>query len=185
MANGHVSPFATLLQELGLCGSNVILVSDLSGRALTIAASTRGEAASTDASLRSFTADHGARRLPIGPETWMIIGPHFSDDWQGELERSVGTVATLFDQTFAYGVLQLNGQDALSLLQKGLFIDLAEALRNDGDCVCGLIGHVNVTVWRAMHDEFGVAVARSYAASFWHWLITSASASGMELVRAV
>jgi sarcosine oxidase gamma subunit len=43
-----------------------------------------------------------------------------------------------------------------------------------------------VILWRRSDlAAFEVAVFRSYAASFWHWLTTAAEAEGLQLARSV
>ncbi|HEY0270364.1 MAG TPA: hypothetical protein VGC10_05180 [Sphingomonas sp.] len=39
--------------------------------------------------------------------------------------------------------------------------------------------------WRIAAECFEIAVFRSFAGGFWHWLITAAAAMGVRLLRAL
>ena len=91
----------------------------------------------------------------------------------------------MFDQTSGYGLLELVGSGGQTILQKGIFADLANLLAADGDSICSVIAHISITVWRSGTDSLVVAVPRSFASSFWHWLVASAAAENITLQHRV
>ncbi|RVQ64626.1 hypothetical protein EKN06_15400 [Croceicoccus ponticola] len=120
----------------------------------------------------------GTHVLHTGIGHWLVLG-QASD--LNSLPSRLDGLATLFDQSAGFGILILDGRDAIRLLQKGIFVDLSRAFDSDTSCVVSVIAHVPVTVWRIASDRFGVAVPRSYAGSFWHWLEASAAADAIPL----
>lgn len=128
------------------------------------------------AALAAFAKDApGATVLKTGPGTWLTL-------WEGTFV-DLGDAAASFDQGDGYALLNLRGAAAMTLLQKGIFVDLGAALASRNACVCSVIAHINVIVWRASSDAVGVAVPRSFAGSFWHWFSTAAAAEGIPIGR--
>lgn len=113
--------------------------------------------------------------LKTGHGTWLTL----CDGDVPDLED----VAATFDQGDGYASLRLHGPAAMIVLQKGIFVDLGAALAADDACVCSVIAHINVIAWRASSDTLGIAVPRSFAGSFWHWLSTAAAAEGIPIGR--
>ncbi len=65
---------------------------------------------------------------------------------------------------------------------KGVAIDLHRDAFGMADVAVTAIAHIGTILW--MVDEqprYRVAVFRSYAGSFWHWLSTSAAEFGIEV----
>lgn len=116
--------------------------------------------------------------LHTGIGQWLVI---VRDGGLGDLTSRLDGLATTFDQSAASGILVFEGYDALRLLQKGVFVDLSRSLDADGGCLVSVIAHVPVTAWRISPERFGLAVPRSYAGSFWHWLEASAAAEAITL----
>ncbi len=134
----------------------------------------RGREEAAGAALASFAQGQpGATVLRTGPGTWLTLcaGSH----------PELGDAAATFDQGDGYAILKLHGAAATIVLQKGIFVDLSSALASHGACVCSVIAHINVIAWRASSDTLGVAVPRSFAGSFWHWLSTAAAAEGIPV----
>jgi sarcosine oxidase subunit gamma len=44
-----------------------------------------------------------------------------------------------------------------------------------------VIAHIGAIVWQGGENRFAIAVFRSYAGSFWHWLAASAAEFGLEV----
>jgi sarcosine oxidase subunit gamma len=116
--------------------------------------------------------------LNTGPGTWLILSSA-----NVSLLPDLDEVAVTFDQGDGYAVLRLHGDAATAVLQKGIFVDLETALAEDGSCVNSVVAHVNVTVWRISADSIGIAVPRSFAGSFWHWLTAAAASAGLSIGR--
>jgi sarcosine oxidase subunit gamma len=121
--------------------------------------------------------------LDIGPGNWLVIASRRDTETMGTLQTALGDAAQVFDVSSGYALLTLQGRDALALLQKGIFVDLDRALASDGASCSSLVAHIAVTAWRLSADRFAVAVPRSYANSFWHWLEAASAADGIRPSR--
>jgi sarcosine oxidase subunit gamma len=112
-----------------------------------------------------------------GPGTWLALGETDAADFEARLRRSLGPLASVSDQSSGYVVYRLAGPAARTLLQRGAPIDLHPAAFPAASAAVTMIAHVGVILWRP--DEaptFAVAVFRSFAGSFQHWLETAAQA---------
>jgi methylglutamate dehydrogenase subunit D len=139
----------------------------------------RGAEDATAERLLAFARDASdATVLHTGPSMWMILC-----DEDGAAIPDLDDVATKFAQGDGNAMLRLHGDAALTVLQKGILIDLRTALAANDACVNSVVAHINVTAWRVSSDTFGIAIPRSYAGSFWHWLSTAAAAEGIPLGR--
>lgn len=142
----------------------------------TVTMAYRGAEETAGAALAAFANDApGATVLKTGPGTWLTLCDGTFVD--------LGDAAASFDQGDGHALLKLHGAAAVAVLQKGIFVDLGAALASRHACVCSVIAHINVIVWRASSDTLGIAVPRSFAGSFWHWLSTAAAAEGIPIGR--
>ncbi len=112
--------------------------------------------------------------LGTGPGRWLAIHSapqrRFFDGFSQQLEG----LASVVDQSGALGVLRLSGAGVPELLAKGVAIDLYAGAFPAGHVAVTQIAHIGVTLWKI--DEapsFDLAVARSHAGSFLHWLQAS------------
>jgi heterotetrameric sarcosine oxidase gamma subunit len=172
----ETSAFDPFLADLGVADASGVRIELWPAVRLTVTMAYRGAEESAGAAMAAFVNDApDATVLKTGPGTWLtlsdgtFVGP---DD-----------AAASFDQGDGYALLKLRGAAAMTVLQKGIFVDLAAALASSDACVCSVIAHVNVIVWRASSDTLGVAVPRSFVGSFWHWLSTAAAAEGIPIGR--
>lgn len=114
--------------------------------------------------------------LGSGPGTWLALG----DAPTGHAERlrtALGRLAAVSDQSGAYVILQISGPGARTVLQRGAPVDLHPAAFGPGSVAVTVIAHIGVVI-RQLDDApaYEVAVFRSYAASFRHWLGQAAAA---------
>lgn len=112
--------------------------------------------------------------LGTGPGRWLAIHSapqgRFFDGFSQQLEG----LASVVDQSSALGVLRLSGDRVLEVLAKGVAIDLDATGFTVGQVAVTQIAHIGVTLWKADDaPSFDLAVARSYAGSFAHWLQAS------------
>ena len=115
--------------------------------------------------------------LGTSRHVWLAVGeggPAFAS----ALATSLAGVADVADQSGAYGVLDLTGPNAATVLAKGLPIDLHPSAFAADAVAVSHIEHIGVTVWR-IPGGFRLATPRSSAGSFWHWLSTSAAEYGL------
>ena len=117
-----------------------------------------------------------------GPGTWLVLRDAAPSGWFDALDRNLAGVAAVAEQSSAYAVLRLGGAAGI-LLGKGAFLDFHPDVFVAGTAAVTLIAHLGVTLWRPDDETFGVAVFRSQAGSFWHWMETAAAGSGLVLSR--
>ena len=109
--------------------------------------------------------------LGTGPGVWLALADDAPPDWAASLRSRLETLASLSDQSSAYVVHRIAGAGARTLLQRGAAIDFHPSSFAPGAVVATVIAHIGVVIWQV--DErpaYDVAVARSFAGSFRHWL---------------
>jgi sarcosine oxidase subunit gamma len=128
-----------------------------------------------DASKR--VTGNGVTLLGIGPGKWLAMSERsgFVADLAVELEG----LASVVEQSDALAILELSGAALQATLEKGFQIDL-RAFALD-DCAVTSVNHVGATIWKTGESSFEIAVARSLAGSFLHWLGASAGAFGLAV----
>jgi len=112
-----------------------------------------------------------------GPGTWLAVTDAPEPAWPIALEDQLAGLGVLSDQSGAYAVFRIAGPGARTLLQRGAFIDLDPRVFGPGSAATTVIAHIGAILWQL--DElpsFEVAVFRSYAASFRHWIDLTAAA---------
>jgi heterotetrameric sarcosine oxidase gamma subunit len=119
--------------------------------------------------------------MGIGPRAWLMTGPSESTAAE-RLQRELGSLAAVTDQSSGYGVLRISGPCARATFEKGLSIDLDPRAFKPADVAVTSCAHIGVTLWQL--DEaptYEVALSRSLAGSFWHWLTESAAEYGLHI----
>lgn len=105
-----------------------------------------------------------------GPGAWLALAAG-ADDLDRELAKELGALASVTDASGSRTVLRLSGLRAIGVLARGLPLDLHPRVFKTGDCATTHCAHIAATIWR-LDDEptFELAVPRSFAQSFAHWL---------------
>ena len=122
--------------------------------------------------------------LGTGPRTWLALRTGGAP-LALELAHELGKTAAVVDQSDGYAVLRLTGEKLRATFEKGLAVDLHPRAFGPGDVAVTTCAHLGVIVWQL--DEaptYEVAVFRSLAASFWHWLSESAAEFGLGAIPA-
>jgi len=189
------SPFAELLHPVGI-GSGVT-VSDRDGMGLASVMALKGQRALVAERLMTsygFIAPKGPGRsaagevaiVGIGPDRWLATKSGAANALAEDLARLLDGIAAVTDQSDGYAVLRLQGPALRQVLAKGVAIDLhPEAFPVNGAAVTA-IAHIGVTLWR-LDDAadgspvFEIALFRSMASSFMHWLESSAGEFGLDV----
>jgi heterotetrameric sarcosine oxidase gamma subunit len=114
----------------------------------------------------------GVTALGVGPARWLFLGQSMEE------LASLRDMASLSDHSDGYAVFEIWGPAARAALAKGVPVDLHPDSFTD-DVVVTVIAHIDAIVWRTLQDRFAIAVYRSYAGSFWHWLSASAAEFGL------
>lgn len=109
--------------------------------------------------------------IGAGPGSWLVLSEDGADDHADRLRERLGPLAAVSDQSGGYQILRLSGPDARTVLQRGAAIDLHPSAFASGSVATTVIAHIGVIV-RQLDDAptYEVALFRSYAASFRHWL---------------
>jgi sarcosine oxidase subunit gamma len=123
------------------------------------------------------TSGGGATFLGIGPGKWLAMSRQ--SGFVGDLATELEGLATVVEQSDALAILALSGPALPATLEKGFQIDLARFAIDD--CAVTSVNHVGATVWRTGDSRFEVAIPRSFAGSFLHWLSASAAATGLAI----
>jgi methylglutamate dehydrogenase subunit D len=118
--------------------------------------------------------------IGTGHGRWLAAFEARSRTFIEDLQRGLDGSASVVDQSHAFGVLRLSGPAVLSTFEKGVHIDLAADVFKVGSAAATSIAHLNVQLWKVDDaPTFDVAVPRSFAGSFCHWLETSAAIHGL------
>ena len=117
-----------------------------------------------------------------GPGQWLAVAEgetHFAA-WPQKLAG----LAAVTDQTDARALVRVGGRNARTALAKGVSIDLHPAVFTAGSAAATSVAHIAIQLWRPTEAEsYVIAVPRSFAGSFWSWLITAAASFGTDVVE--
>ncbi|HEY5102545.1 MAG TPA: sarcosine oxidase subunit gamma family protein [Steroidobacteraceae bacterium] len=122
--------------------------------------------------------------LQTAPEAWLVTREEGGDGFAAFVSDALGDVAAVADQSSAYAILRVTGPAVRATLAKILPIDLHEHVLGINKVASTMASHVAATLWR-LEDAadgssvFEIAVFRSFAASFWHSLDSSAAEFGL------
>ncbi len=122
--------------------------------------------------------------IGTGPDAWLATREESGADLIRALRNGIGDLASISDQSGAYTVLRLSGLKLRDTLAKMIPIDLHPRVFPPGTVAVTVAGHIGVILWRlddtaAGSAEFDIAVYRSYATDFWHFLSDSAAEFGL------
>lgn len=98
------------------------------------------------------------------------------------LAEALRRVAAVTDQSDARALVRVSGPRARLALSKGVSVDLHPRAFRAGQAAVTSIAHVGAQIWQ--RDEaptYDLAVARSFAGSFWSWLTEAAAEYGYEV----
>ena len=119
----------------------------------------------------------GRTLIGVGPGAWLLLQETGGPDFIPGLRAALGKAAYVADQSGAYTLRRLSGPGAQPLLQRGVPVDLHPDAFPLGAAAVTVIAHIGAVLWRLEPPAgFGLAVFRSYAASFDHWLAQAAAA---------
>ena len=144
----------------------------------------KGRVAEVQKAVRAqFGADlpDAPRHLRIGKVSMLGIGPGrwlFAGAAPEELTMLKG-LASLSEQGDGYALFEIWGPALYPVLAKGVALDM-ETFPDDGAAVTA-IAHIGAVLWKSAAERVVIAVFRSYASSFWHWLSASAGEFGLSV----
>ena len=130
----------------------------------------------------TWVASDGVMFLGTGPWKWLAISEAPNPDFVADLEAKLEGLASIADQSGALGILRLTGPALLPTLEKGLQIDLAPDAFPVNAVAVTSIAHIGTTLWKVDDaPTIDVAIARSLANSFQHWLEVSTAVHGLSV----
>jgi methylglutamate dehydrogenase subunit D len=123
----------------------------------------------------------GLSLVATGPRAWLAVREG-GDNIVNNLREGLADSAAITDQSSGYAVLRISGAKARATFEKGLGVDLHPAAFQPGDAVSTSCAHLNVVIWQIDDaPTYDVAVPRSFAAAFCHWLSESAAEFGLRV----
>ncbi|GEP06814.1 sarcosine oxidase subunit gamma [Methylobacterium oxalidis] len=127
------------------------------------------------------TALSGERGLVwSGPGQWLAVAE--SGGALGGLPDALRGVAAVTDQSDARAIVRVAGPRARAALAKGVTVDLHPRAFGPGRTAVTSIAHIGAQLWQVdAGPSYDVAVARSFAGSFWSWLMDAAAEYGCEV----
>jgi heterotetrameric sarcosine oxidase gamma subunit len=162
---------------------------DASGRGLASIIARKGRAADLAAAAKAafgcelpatprFAAGRGVSFVWAGPDQWLALTDAAGDP-ATVLAGPFAGLAAVIDQSDSRAVLRAGGPAVRAALAKGLPIDLHERAFRPGDAALTSVGHIAVHLWQVdAAPTYELAVPRSLAESFWHWLTQSSAEFG-------
>lgn len=122
--------------------------------------------------------------IGTGNGKWLAVCETPTAKYLENLQHELDGLASVVDQSHAFGVLRLTGRALLATLEKGVQIDLSPNAFQVGRAAVTSIAHIGVNLWKVDDaPTFDIAVTRSFAGSFCHWLEASAAVHGLAVYR--
>lgn len=117
-----------------------------------------------------------------GPGRWLAIKSAGEPGFYADLATRLAGLASVIDQSHALALLKLSGPRIRDALAKGFPLDFHPRSFGPNDAGITSVSHITAHIWQT-HAEpvYEVAVARSLAPSFCHWLEASAAEYGLEV----
>jgi methylglutamate dehydrogenase subunit D len=189
----RLSGFAGRLIDVGAAESAAVTVQERAALHLATVIA-RGKVTEVAGRLRAAYGLHlaeGAKRsvagdlalVGTGPGSWLALGEDGS--LAERLRQDLGDAAAVSDQSSGYAILRLAGPKLRATLEKGVGIDLHPRAFRPDDAAVTSCGQVGVILWQIdAAPVYEIAVARSLAAAFSHWLLQSAAEFGLKVLPA-
>ena len=188
-----VSAFAGLAQPMPASGTAGLTVTERRGLGLatvTLRQNGREGFASALSSAYDLALTDGPKvsagrdftLVGTGPRSWLAVQPGGGWHFARQLGQTLAGSAAVADQSSGYAVVRLSGPKVRQVLAKGVPVDLHPSAFQPGDAAVTLAGHVGIVLWQVdATPTYDIAVFRSFAGSFWHWLSESAAEFGMAV----
>ena len=120
-----------------------------------------------------------------GPGQWLATCRALpATDIEMVLQAALAGRASIVDQSHGRTIVRVSGPRVRDALANGVAVDLHPSRFGTGDTAVTVVAHVNVHFWQIdAAPTYDFAVARGFAASFWHWLQASSAEYGLDIVR--
>ena len=112
-----------------------------------------------------------------GPDQWIAIAERGQDrDIEVELKPLLDGLSSIVDQSDARAVVRISGPRARDVLAKGVPIDLHPRAFKANNVAITHASHIGIIFWQIDDaPTYEIAMFRSFADSFAHWLIESSA----------
>ncbi len=142
------------------------------GRAAELRASMRSARGAELPSMPHIAEGEGVRFIWDGPDRWLVASASLSPaGLVAALRAGAGGLAAVCDQSDGHVLLRVSGRGARDALAKGLPIDLHPSVFSTGSAAITVAAHIGCRIWQTDDvPTYEIAVPRSLAASFRHWL---------------
>lgn len=183
------SPCAGWLKDVGVATPPGVSVREKTPQIATVIA--RGGGADLAARLKSsfgvdlksgskVSSGNGLVLVATGPRAWLAFREG-GGNLVASLREGLGDTAAVIEQSSGHAVLNIAGLKARATFEKGLGIDLHPRAFQPGDAASTSCAHLNVVIWQIDDTpSYEIAVPRSFAAAFCHWLTESAAEFGLK-----
>jgi methylglutamate dehydrogenase subunit D len=123
------------------------------------------------------TRDSGIAFIWYGPEQWLAVAERGAKrDIEQELKPLLAGLASVVDQSDGRAVVQISGPRARDVLAKGLPIDLHPRAFTANGVAITSASHIGVILWQTdAAPTYEIAMFRSFADGFTHWLLDAAA----------
>ena len=174
------TPASVDARECSDCG--VVLIEARRGAEALLATRLRSEFELTPPDGPRRVSSPDVSLLGVGRSRWTAISYKEPKAFAQDLGRTLSDCASVIDQTDGLAILRVGGPRIRDTLAKGLPINLDATAFAIDDVAVSAIAHIGVTIWR-LDDRptFELAIPRSYAGAFSHWLQESAAEFGLEV----
>ncbi|MDB5505396.1 MAG: hypothetical protein JWR75_34 [Devosia sp.] len=120
--------------------------------------------------------------IGTGPGKWLALSRNGAAGWRDELATALGVTGSVIDQSDGFGVLRVSGEKVRATFEKGFPVDLHPSVFKPRSVAVTLVAHIGVTLWQIDDaPTYELAIARSFAGSFAHWLTSSAAEFGLRV----
>ncbi|PTQ12727.1 sarcosine oxidase subunit gamma [Sphingomonas oleivorans] len=186
--------FAPFLETLSPSGNGRLVLSEPPARGIATVMARAGQGAALATRMKAlygidvedaarFVTAGDVALVGTGPGAWLMLREGAAPDWAAQPAGELDGLASVFDQSSGYAVLRLGGAGAATLLSRGAFIDMHPRAFPVGAAAVTVMSHIGAILWQREAAVYEVAIFRSYAASFWHWIAATAAANGLTPMR--
>jgi methylglutamate dehydrogenase subunit D len=117
-----------------------------------------------------------------GPSQWLAFGEGPSRPFELQLRSSLADVASIMDQSDGRTIIRISGPRVRDTLAKGVHIDLHPSVFRPGDTAISIVSSIGVHFWQIdSAPTYEFAMFRSFAVSFWGWLVDAAAEFGVAV----
>ena len=118
-----------------------------------------------------------------GPGQWLACAEGIEPrTFETRLQSELAGLASVSDQSDGRVVVRVSGPRARDMLAKGVMVDLHPRAFGPGDAAVTSIAYIGAHLWQVdATPTYELAAYRSFAASFWRWLLDAGAEFGVAV----